>query len=99
MKVYIAGKITDNPNYVEEFSQAEEYLKSKGHAVINPVKNVGFTYKEYIDMGLNELSKCDAIVALPNYEDSQGAMLEVMYASAVGIKFISYQKYVEMNIR
>lgn len=38
MKVYIAGKITNNANYEKEFKEAEEYLKSKGYVVINPVK-------------------------------------------------------------
>lgn len=88
MKVYIAGKITNNANYEKEFKEAEEYLKSKGYVVINPVKNLGFTYKEYIDMGLNELSKCDAICVLDNYFDSNGAKLEVTYAYTVGLKLI-----------
>lgn len=91
MKVYIAGQITNNENYKEDFKAAETYLKEKGHAVINPVKNLGFTYKDYIDMGLCELMKCDAICLLDNYEESQGAMLELMYAQTVGIKIINYK--------
>ena len=50
MKVYIAGAITDNPYYFEQFKQAESYLIFKGHAVISPVKNLGFEYKEYINI-------------------------------------------------
>ena len=73
MKVYIAGKITGNKNYVEQFEKAEKVLKELGHAVINPVKNIGFSYREYIDMGLSELSKCDAICLLEGYEESNGA--------------------------
>lgn len=97
MKIYIAGAITNNENYIDEFKEAEDYLKSKGHAVINPVKNIGFTYKDYIDMGLNELSKCDAICLLNNYEDSQGAMLEVLYSETVGIKIIHFKLMKELN--
>lgn len=88
MKIYIAGAITNNKDYKEDFMMAERRLKKLGHAVINPVKNLGFTYKDYIDMGLNELSKCDAICLLDNYDESQGAMLEVMYAETVGIKIL-----------
>lgn len=91
MKVYIAGSITNNQNYKEQFKKAEELLMSYGHAVINPVKSLGFTYKDYIDMGLCELMKCDAICLLDNYEESQGAMLELMYAQTVGIKIINYK--------
>ena len=44
MKVYIAGKITGNPDYYEQFAEAEKLLTEQGHAVINPVKSNGFTY-------------------------------------------------------
>ena len=42
MKVYIAGAITNNPRYKEQFETAENRLISMSHAVINPVKNLGF---------------------------------------------------------
>lgn len=80
MKIYIAGPITNDPNYKERFAKAEKKLIAKGHAVINPVKNLGFTYKEYIDMGLCELMRCDAIYLLEGFDKSDGAMLEYGYA-------------------
>ena len=95
MKVYIAGKITGNDSYIEQFEKAEKILKASGYAVINPVKNLGFTYKDYIDMGLSELSKCDAIYLLENYEESNGALLELSYAKTVGMKVMySFDEFV-----
>lgn len=91
MKVYIAGAITDNPNYREQFKEAEERLVAAGHAVINPCKNEGFTYREYINMGLCELMHCDAIYLLEGYETSAGATLEHDYARTVGLE-VMYQK-------
>lgn len=80
MKVYIAGKITGNPDYIKQFAEAEEELKASGHTVLNPVKNKGFSYKEYIDMGLCELMKCDGIYLLDGWQESSGARLEFLYA-------------------
>lgn len=87
-KIYIAGAITNNPNYIEQFKAAEEQLKAKGYTVINPVKNEGFAYREYINMGLCELMHCDAIYLLKDYETSAGAMLEYEYAKTVGLEII-----------
>ena len=85
MKIYISGAITDNPDYKEQFKAAEERLIAAGHAVINPCKNDGFTYRECINMGLCELMHCDAIYLLEGYDHSTGATLEHDYARTVGL--------------
>lgn len=88
MKIYIAGPITNAPDYEKRFEEAERMLLDQGHAVINPVKNLGFEYKDYIDMGLCELMHCDAIYLLDGYVHSNGAFLELVYAKTVGLKII-----------
>lgn len=86
MKIYIAGAISNNPDYMEQFKAAEERLRAAGHEVFNPAKNQGYTYKEYIDIGLFELAHCDAIYLLKGWEDSAGATLEYTYAKTVGLE-------------
>lgn len=80
MKVYIAGPITNDPDYMAKFQAAEERLLAEGYQVVNPAKNQGYSYKEYIDIGLFELMHCDAIYLLNGYETSKGAGVEYHYA-------------------
>ena len=92
MKVYIAGKITGNPDYKKQFKAAEDKLKAYGHTVLNPVKDEGFSYKDCIDMGLCELMKCDAIYLLKGWQKSEGAYLEYTYATTTGMRIFLEQE-------
>ena len=92
MKIYISGSISKNPNYRKQFMEAEMKLFADGFDSINPAKNHGNSYKEYIDKGLLQLMECDAIYMLRGYEESIGAMLELAYAEAVGIKVIKEEE-------
>lgn len=98
MKIYIAGAITNNPFYKEQFAEAENNLTAQGHQVINPTKNPGTSYKDYIDTGLFELMKCDAIFLLDGWEKSDGANLEYLYAVTTGMDiYVPKEQLLKIN--
>lgn len=89
MKVYISGKITGTTDYIERFAKAEKHLKSAGHEVVNPaVENAklpeGTTYDGFMQNSLRLLDTCDAIYMLPDWRDSNGAMIEHLQAMMQG---------------
>lgn len=86
--IYIAGSITNDPNYEEHFKSAEHYLRDMGYKPINPIMPLGFTYEEYIDMGLSKLKYCDGIYMLSGWQTSKGATLEHLYAQTIGLKIM-----------
>ena len=85
MKIYIAGKITGNPDYKEQFAEAEKELRGKGHSTMNPaVLPDGFEHHEYMKICFSMIDVCEAVYFLENWRDSEGAMMEHEYASQAG---------------
>ena len=89
-KIYIAGPVTGDPEYIEKFNKAEEKLKGEGWTVINPVKvNANLpddtTWDQYLHMGYAMLDMCDSIFMLPGFKNSKGAIKELEYAQEQGM--------------
>lgn len=88
-KVYIAGPITGDPDYERKFNAVEKELTKRGYWAVNPIlgndKRKDWTYKQYIDRGLNLLMCCDYICITDVWIRSKGLDVETAYAEAVGI--------------
>lgn len=86
LKVYIAGKIRGDKNYRAKFEEAEAYLKTLGHSVMNPavLPSSGFRHEEYMKICLAMLDVCDAVYMLPAWRKSKGARTEYKFASKKG---------------
>ena len=96
MRIYISGKITGEPpdTVNSRFGEAQAMLEALGHEVTNPLHNglpSTASYVEHMYVDLFLLLGCDAIYMLQGYERSNGAMVELQVARAVGIAIL-YEK-------
>ena len=79
MKIYIAGKITGDRHYKRKFARVERKLSRKGHGVMNPARlgaHPDFTWKDYMVISGAMLRRCSAILMLPDWRESKGALIE-----------------------
>lgn len=76
--VYLAGKITGDPNYKEKFLDAQKKLEAGGFIVMNPalLPAEGFSWGAYIRMSEAMLDECKSVCFLPDWTDSVGARIE-----------------------
>lgn len=88
MIVYLAGKITGNPGYREDFKAARELIQETvlhDAAVLDPTTLPGgMKPADYMRICLAMIDTADAVVLLPTYRDSRGAMIEKTYAEYIG---------------
>lgn len=90
--LYIAGPMTGYPdmNYPAFFA-AEEQLRAAGfYRILNPARTTvsrDGTYQDYMRSGLRMVLDSTALVLLPGYEASNGAMWELETAQRLGLPF------------
>ena len=104
MRIYLSGKITgrEKDDYTRQFARAEQFYKSGGFDVVNPVKigeeilktNPKATYSDIMAADLEVLATCTHIALLEGWEDSQGAKTERVEALKLGLE-IMYLKLFE----
>ena len=90
-KIYISGKIADNPNYKADFEAAESALKIAGFQPVNPAEEQlpdGATWADYMRQDIKLLCDCDAIYMLNGWRESAGAKIEHKLAWDLGIEII-----------
>jgi hypothetical protein len=60
------------------FNAAAAALRAANYDVVNPAELPdGWTWKEYLKRGLNDLTGCNGMAMLDGWEDSPGARQEV----------------------
>ena len=85
MIIYLAGKITGNPEYREQFAAAKAELQAKGHIVLNPAElPEGMSPAAYMRICFAMIDTADELRALPGFHRSHGARVEMAYADYIG---------------
>jgi len=80
-KIYIAGKVSGE-NFQEatlKFAQAQQEIEALGYEVVSPLEIVNDGNASWIDamkLCIKSLVDCDAVLLLPDYRSSKGALLE-----------------------
>lgn len=85
MKLYIAGKITGDPDYREKFQRAAKDLEQQGYIVLNPATMPeGMEPADYMRICLAMIDTAEIVAFLPDWEESAGARLEYEYCTYTG---------------
>jgi hypothetical protein len=93
MKLYISGPISNYPEGNKPcFDAIAKGVRQLGHAAVNPwdldlVEPCGNDWIGNMKRDIRYLVDCDGVVLLPNWEESQGARLEVIIAAKLEMPF------------
>lgn len=101
MKLYVSGPMTGIPDFnYPAFDDACRRLRGAGYEVIspheiNPADGIEHEWAWYLRRDIVGLLDADAVVVLPGWEGSRGAMLETTIASALGMEITSFAAFVQ----
>lgn len=88
-KLYIAGKITGDPDYKAKFAMAEKFYKERGYTVLTPAALPdGMRPADYMRICFAMIDTADVVAFLPDFRQSVGAGVEHAYCC-----------YIDKNIR
>lgn len=91
MKVYIAGRITGDPDYREKFAAFADIERQRGNAVLNPaVLPLGLTQADYMRICFAMIDSADQVCFIPDYKESAGARLEMAYCDKINKPYAVY---------
>jgi len=98
MKIYLSGPMSGLPDLnFPAFNAAARTLRIIGYTVVNPAEfETDVTglegrarWVKFLKADIKELMDCDGIVMLPGWENSEGAQLEHITASALDIPVLT----------
>lgn len=90
VKLYLAGRIRNDPQYALKFANAAAKLRREGWSVFNPAaaNQEGRPLSKIMCYLLPHLCEAEAIALLPGWWRSGGARIEWLLAKYLKIKII-----------
>lgn len=100
-RIYIAGPMTDLPDFnFPAFNDMAAILRGLGYHVENPAEHgvvEGAEWADYLRYDIARLATCEALVLLPGWRNSRGALLEVHIAKALGIQIMFAEDFSRLD--
>lgn len=91
IKVFISGKITEDPDYKEKFAKKEQVIRELGYVPLNPaVLPQGMKISSYMEISFIMIEEADIILMLSDWKKSKGAKVEYEYAKYLN-KHIAFE--------
>lgn len=103
MKLYLAGKMTGEPDHgFGLFRAFAAKLRDLGYEVADPSENfdgeTGLARRVYMRKDIGTLLTVDGVAVLPNWAESVGARLEVAIAAELGLAVLDAERLVEAQV-
>ena len=98
-RVYVAGPMTGLPDYNRQaFRDAAAQLRSEGYIVYSPIEMDDgqdcetWRWEDYLSRDIQFILQSDAqvVFALPGWDRSRGAQLELYAAHLRGLRLVAY---------
>jgi len=85
--IYIAGKVTGDPDYYDKFLEAENKLCDAGYEPLNPAVFIpkNYEWNKAMRIAIRFMLQGDGVALLKDWKKSKGAKLEVRIAKMVGL--------------
>lgn len=93
-RIYLSAPITGRDRQEREsyFADVEDWAKSNGLAVFNPLHNglaADAPYQQHMKKDITELMKCDMAFFGRGWQQSRGCATEYAVASAIGLQIFT----------
>lgn len=84
--IYISGRMTGDAEFFRKFADAECQLRARGWRTFNPARlDPTMDIRRAMGIDLAAVLASDAVFALPDWQQSDGATVEVKLALRCGI--------------